>query len=639
MARPVIYDEKAILRMAAKLFLEDGVSASTVKIAEKAGVSEAWLFKRYKTKEALFEAAMHLDFLEHPWRETLLKQVGRGDPRLNLEKALLALLGRFEVVIPRMVALRGKGHHNREITEEEPPIQDAKVIGKYLSEESRIRGWKMGYPEIHGHHIVGAIAHYVFLSRGNEKIMGKKGPYVRQLVKAHLSCCRALILAAFVLAAQAQAPRAGAADFQAQAPAETLTWMQCVRETTINNPGIQSAWKTLQNQDALRKGAYSALFPQLTATADASRSYNPQTLTSGSTIVTGGSDDLVGTSFGGSSSQSSYSSSYSVGLSLQQQIFDGFLTKGNIHQAKAQAQVALAQLLTEKSSVSYELKSAFAQLLYAQELIGISKSIVKQRTLNYRLVALKYDIGRENKGAVLLSKANLAQAEQTLKQAYRTLEVSQRQLLTAMGRTQFKPVVAQGSLVTYQVPAAPKFEALAVKTPAHFQQAATVDASKAGITIARSEFYPKVNLTGSYSSNGNEPSAPDSWSGEISGTWSIFDGGKTYFNVKAARASLESDQFKLRQTDADTTQALAEDYSSYVNAVENVAVSAALLEAALLRARIAEAQYRNGLISFQDFETITNDSITRQQTELQTRRDAVLAEAQWEQSQGIGAIQ
>jgi len=131
---------------------------------------------------------------------------------------------------------------------------------------------------------------------------------------------------------------------------------------------------------------------------------------------------------------------------------------------------------------------------------------------------------------------------------------------------------------------------------------------------------------------------PRSWEAGISGSWAVFDGTATYFNVRAARANLESQRSGLRQTDADTTSSLAGDHRSLCDAIENVRVGAELLDAGALRAKIAEAQYRNGLISFQDFDTITSDYINRQKSHLQSRRDAVLAEAQWEESRGIGAI-
>lgn len=637
MARPETHSNETILAAAADLFLRDGMQASTLEIAQRAGVSEGTLFKRFKTKVALFEAAMHVDSSYDAWRTILNDSIGKRTPAENVYDALIALSGKLEQVMPKFRILHGAGRRPPPKWGDEgsPPMRDTRALAKYLEEEITLGRLTISHPLAHAHQIVGAMIHY-----GAEREMSGYTPctvetYIRQLVDIHLPPVRKVRsgkkgVLSIVLAFGMSLGFAQAAD-----KPEELSWMQCVKEASLNNPGIEASLRGVQNSEALRKGAYSMLFPQISATTEATRSYNPEREIGGS-----GQEVVVGGySFGSQSSRSNYYNSYSVGLSLQQQLFDGFRTAGNIRQTKAQARVALAQLLSEKSLVSYELKSAFAQLIYAQELLGISQSIVDRRELNFRLVELKYNIGRENKGALLLSKANLSQAKMDMEQAQRTLKVSQLQLQTVMGRSVFRSVEAKGSLVTGKIAEKPDFKAIALKTPAHFQQDATVEASKAGITIAQSDFYPQISATASYTGNDNNSFvAPESWSVGVSGSLNVFDGGATYFNVRAARATLQQEQATLKGTDADTAQTLAEDFKDFVNSVENVRVSGEFLEASSLRATIAEAQYRNGLISFQDFDTITNDYITRQNTELQSRRDAVLAEAKWEQSLGEGAI-
>lgn len=418
-----------------------------------------------------------------------------------------------------------------------------------------------------------------------------------------------------------------ATDLRAEdkpAPVEKLTWTDCVNEAAKNNPDIEASWHAFQNSDAVRKGSYSQFFPQVTASTGFTRTYQP-------------SSSSGGTGSGGGMTE--YSTQYSADLTVQQMLFDGFKTKGNIDKAKAQVRVSLAALASEKSLVSYELKSAFAQLLYAQELVRISQNIVEQRDLNYRLVDLLYQGGKENKGSKLLSKANLSQAQFELRQAQRNVDVSQRQLLTTMGRLLFRPVEAEGELVTAEIEPNPDFRKLALRTPAHFQSSATADASAAGITIAQSTLYPQINASGTLSRQDSKyfPKS-NGWSAGVTASWDIFDGGSTYFNVKAARATLQQSLAQLRSTDDQTALSLAEDYKALVDGVEQVKVAQELLDAAALRSRIAQEQYRNGLISFQDFETITNSYIAQQRTTLAARRDAVLAEANWEQSRGIGAI-
>jgi outer membrane protein TolC len=84
--------------------------------------------------------------------------------------------------------------------------------------------------------------------------------------------------------------------------------------------------------------------------------------------------------------------------------------------------------------------------------------------------------------------------------------------------------------------------------------------------------------------------------------------------------------------------ALEQAYSGYVQAVEQVNVSQAFVEAAQTRAEISRAQYNNGLLTFNDWNLIENDLTQRQTNYVVSQRDRVSAEAAWEQAQGKGVI-
>jgi AcrR family transcriptional regulator len=58
MSRPKRIQDEELLRIARTVFVLDGAHGSTREIAQRAGISEAALFKRYPTKAELFLAAM-----------------------------------------------------------------------------------------------------------------------------------------------------------------------------------------------------------------------------------------------------------------------------------------------------------------------------------------------------------------------------------------------------------------------------------------------------------------------------------------------------------------------------------------------------------------------------------------------------
>ena len=106
MGRPKTISDAAVLQIARDIFRRRGHTASTREVAQAAGISEAVLYQRYGSKDALFFAAMHA---QGPEIEDLL---GPGDPPDDAREYLLTVLrrlgGYFAEVIP--LALRVMMH-------------------------------------------------------------------------------------------------------------------------------------------------------------------------------------------------------------------------------------------------------------------------------------------------------------------------------------------------------------------------------------------------------------------------------------------------------------------------------------------------------------------------------------------------
>lgn len=403
----------------------------------------------------------------------------------------------------------------------------------------------------------------------------------------------------------------------AEKPATILNWDDCVRLATKQNPDLQSSREQVLNSDAVRMGAYSALYPHITASYGQSRSYQSANLFS--PVV--------------------YSNAYNEQLSVSQLVFDGFATKGNIDRARAQLNLAFASLNAQKAIVSFNLKSAFAQLLYAQKLVKLDRDIIDIRESNARLVKLLYQGGSEDRGNMDLSQANLDQALFSLDQALRNRDLSGLQLSVFIGQDLPTPILAEGELQTSALSVKPDFRKLALLTPVYFQRRAQVDAAAAGITIADSGWYPTITASANaFRSDEHLPLKNKGWSAGFSVSYPIFEGGATYFDVKAASATLRQTLANLRSGTNDAALTLGQMFKSMVDQEDNVRIQRELLNATALRYKIAAANYRNGLMSFQDFNSITNDYVGLQLSLLSAQLNAVIAEASWEEARGIGAI-
>jgi AcrR family transcriptional regulator len=106
MSRPKTISDDEVLRIACGLFRHHGHTVSTREIAQAAGISEAILYQRFGSKDALFFAAMHA---RGPDIEQLLgPEQPVGDARNYLCTVLRRLGEYFAEVIP--LALRVMMH-------------------------------------------------------------------------------------------------------------------------------------------------------------------------------------------------------------------------------------------------------------------------------------------------------------------------------------------------------------------------------------------------------------------------------------------------------------------------------------------------------------------------------------------------
>jgi AcrR family transcriptional regulator len=99
MARPVSIDDDEILAAAREVFLEHGIRGTTAEVAQRAGVSEGSIFKRWKTKEDLFHAAMRKVPDDATFLVGLMDRVGKGDLREHLIEVGILMGHFFEKIV------------------------------------------------------------------------------------------------------------------------------------------------------------------------------------------------------------------------------------------------------------------------------------------------------------------------------------------------------------------------------------------------------------------------------------------------------------------------------------------------------------------------------------------------------------
>ena len=349
----------------------------------------------------------------------------------------------------------------------------------------------------------------------------------------------------------------------------------------------------------------------------------------------------VGTNYLQKQVNDTNSTGYGAEIVVSENIFNGFRDISTLDDAKAKLEIAEATLRNVKAKLSYDLKSSFAGLIYAHESIKLAESIHKRRSDNNSLVQLRFESGRENKGSVMLSAAYLQEAAIDVKRAQLTLDTAKTNYLRVLGLAAGKDVDISGTMPEVVEPGVtPQFLELVQTVPDRVIAVSQVKTAEAALKSTYAGYYPTLGLKGKIGRNGDTwfPDDNDYWELEASLGWSLFNGGKTFFASKSSFADKMVAENNLRNMDLSLATSLKTAYAEFVIAVENYKVSQAFVEAQNVRAEIGRSKYNNGLSTFDDWDIIENDLISRQKNLIEKRRDRVNAEASWERSQGRGVL-
>ena len=161
MARPPKISNEEILLAARQVFLEEGIGASTVVIAEKAGISEASIFKRFSTKQALFLAAMGVT-VEPDWVQALAKKVPTASVKAELIELCEQMLGLYQEVLPRMLMVMSQGKlYQTAPNIMPPPIHHKRLLANFIARAMGKGYLRRGNPDTIAAMIVGTLLNSV----------------------------------------------------------------------------------------------------------------------------------------------------------------------------------------------------------------------------------------------------------------------------------------------------------------------------------------------------------------------------------------------------------------------------------------------------------------------------------------------
>ncbi|MBU1027197.1 MAG: TolC family protein, partial [Candidatus Margulisbacteria bacterium] len=257
--------------------------------------------------------------------------------------------------------------------------------------------------------------------------------------------------------------------------------------------------------------------------------------------------------------------------------------------------------------------------------------ILKQRKDNTALIELRYDSGKEDKGNLMSTRADQAQAEYDLSSAERDLKLAKLKLSQLLGQD----VADVEEEISLDSPSTADFEQLLKTTPSYIQAVKQIESAELAYKATISGFLPSVSLSGSYRKSGSDwppDSTSKSWS--LSLSYPLFPGGSNIADRAIYSAKLDQAKEDFSASKKDIRYGLEEAFENFNDSLEGLKVAEISLAASEERAKISRVKYLNGLTNYDEWDRIESSYIQQQKSLLNYKKSALLAEASWYKSYG-----
>lgn len=383
----------------------------------------------------------------------------------------------------------------------------------------------------------------------------------------------------------------------ATSAAHAMSLREALEYAYVNNPNIMSALLSVKmsaEDIALRKAGKR---PQIGITGNVGANF----AATGGTFATG--------------------TSYRLGLSYQQNLFDNFQTESQIEQARAFSEVSKYALLNAEQNVLLSVATAYMNVVRDTQLVQLRNENVSFFQAQVDSAESRLRLGEGTQIEVSQARTRLAAAVASYRAAIASLQTSQASFERWVGR---KPSNLTGNFnfsgaLPKSLEAA--IEAAESRHPAVLTARAAIRAAAAGTDAAKAAFGPTLNLIGSLCGIGciGADSSTPGMTGSISLSLTVplYSGGAMGASVRKANL----DQI---QSEVDALATRDQVRESVISAWSSLQNAAAQIESA--QSVVASGQLVvEGTIQERDVGQRTTLDVLNAQAELTSAREGLIS--------------
>ena len=370
-------------------------------------------------------------------------------------------------------------------------------------------------------------------------------------------------------------------------PEKELTLKQAIEMALAYSPNLEASREDLAAARFQEKQAYTYYLPTLSTNYGYSKADSEPTVTIAGRVYPSGTKDI-----------------YSWSTRLDQPVFSGFRISANHRLAELGVDVAQVNLRLIKLDIAVAVKVAYLDYLRAIKGVLVGRQGVELLEDQLRISKDFYDVGIVPITNVLKTQVDLANSRQRLLEVENQVAVTRATLNRLLGLPLDRPLKVKDILqhrkvsITYEMARntalaeRPEIKALSLQ----LQQA---DQS---IKSAGADFYPQVNLRGSFNKQSDSPEMSDSlfydpygWAVTATLDWTFWEWGRTKYKVSAEKAKKKRIEAVRRETEDQIDLDVKQAYLFLREAEKSIVTAKAAITQAEENYRITQDRFKEQL--------------------------------------------
>ncbi len=373
---------------------------------------------------------------------------------------------------------------------------------------------------------------------------------------------------------------------QAQ-PAETLTLQRALELAIQQQPSLERTKATIDAAQARVFLAKVAYIPTVTGSASGSAgSSRGKPCANDITRACGGFFELQQTT--------------GLALSASWRIYDFGQTRASVRAAELSARATETTLATTSLDIRRDVEVAYLEAVARGRLVKVAEATVTSEDLHLDQARKFVAAQAKDPIEVAQAQARAANAKAALATAQANLAIAMANLRSAIGLIDPRTIAVESSWPT---PAAtpPNLPELVETSRKHRPEIAQLDlqiqASEASVVAADVTNRPvlSANASTQYNPGTGDWSPEPTWTAGLTLSWQFFDGGRSKYNARIARADATATRADRNALLVSLTAQLDSSRSQIIANGAAVTASDEAVTAARAQLQLAEARYAQGL--------------------------------------------